>query len=110
IALGSVKSMIGHAMPAAGMAGLIKTALALHHRVLPPTLNVEQAHPALNGTRFYVNTVTRPWISPQGIARRAGVNAFGFGGINAHVVLEQAPQAAPTDTACDQLTPQSSEL
>ncbi|MBI2677231.1 MAG: polyketide synthase dehydratase domain-containing protein [Candidatus Koribacter versatilis] len=115
IALGSVKSMIGHAMPAAGMAGLIKTALALHHRILPPTLNVGQAHPALSGTRFYVNATTRPWISPQGTSRRAGVNAFGFGGINAHVVLEQAP-LGPTALgqtphgAIDQLTPQSSEL
>src|SRR3954470_10306728 len=108
IALGSVKSMIGHAMPAAGMAGLIKTTLALYHRLLPPTLNVEEPHPALAATRFYVNTAARPWISPQGTLRRAGVNAFGFGGINAHLVLEEAP-AAEAGIA-QRLTPQSSEL
>ena len=89
IALGSVKSMIGHAMPAAGMAGLIKTALAIYHRVLPPTLNVKKIHPKLEGSRFAVNTALRPWVSRPENPRRAGVNAFGFGGINAHAVLEQ---------------------
>ena len=91
-ALGSVKSNIGHAMPAAGAAGLIKTALALYHRVLPPTLNVTEPHPALQdpSSRFYLNTELRPWIQrTSGPPRRACVNAFGFGGINAHVVLEE---------------------
>jgi acyl transferase domain-containing protein/phosphopantetheinyl transferase (holo-ACP synthase) len=90
VALGSVKSMIGHAMPAAGMAGLIKAALALYHRTLPPTLNVDRQHPDLEGSALFVNTRTAPWISPHGAPRRAGVNAFGFGGINAHAVLEEA--------------------
>ena len=92
--LGSVKSMIGHAMPAAGIAGLIKAALALHHKVLPPTLNVEQPNPELEleKTPFYINTETRPWIhGASGAPRRAGVNAFGFGGINAHAILEEHP-------------------
>ena len=92
--LGSVKSMIGHAMPAAGIAGLIKAALALHHKVLPPTLNVEQPNPELHleKTPFYINTETRPWIhGVGGEPRRAGVNAFGFGGINAHAILEEHP-------------------
>jgi acyl transferase domain-containing protein/phosphopantetheinyl transferase len=92
--LGSVKSMIGHAMPAAGIAGLIKAALALHHKVLPPTLNVEQPNPELEleKTPFYINTETRPWIhGANGAPRRAGVNAFGFGGINAHAILEEHP-------------------
>ncbi len=92
--LGSVKSMIGHAMPAAGVAGLIKAALALYHRVLPPTLHVERPNPKLEleGSPFYINTETRPWIHGSREApRRAGVNAFGFGGINAHVILEEAP-------------------
>jgi acyl transferase domain-containing protein/phosphopantetheinyl transferase len=92
-AVGSVKSMIGHTMPAAGIAGLIKTALALYHRVLPPTLHCDEPHPALGleKTPFYINSETRPWIHGAHIPRRAGVNAFGFGGINGHVVLEEYP-------------------
>jgi acyl transferase domain-containing protein len=86
IGLGTVKSMIGHAMPAAGIAGLIKAAFAVHDGLLPPTLNVEQPHPALGQTRFEPITRARPW--PDGAPRRAAVNAFGFGGINAHVILE----------------------
>jgi len=90
-ALGSVKSMIGHTMPAAGIAGVIKTALALYHRVLPPSIHCEEPNPALNlhQTPFYVNTETRPWIHGSDSPRRAGVNSFGFGGINGHVVLEE---------------------
>nr|WP_075976201.1 type I polyketide synthase [Actinokineospora bangkokensis] len=92
-ALGSVKSMIGHAMPAAGIAGLIKAALALHHRVLPPTLHCDDPNPAVARTRFAPLAEATPWRAPDsGAPRRAGVNAFGFGGINAHVVLtEPAP-------------------
>jgi acyl transferase domain-containing protein len=90
IGLGTVKSMIGHAMPAAGIAGLIKAAFAVHEGLLPPTLNVEQPHPALGLTRFEPITEARPW--PAASPRRAAVNAFGFGGINAHVILE-APSA-----------------
>ncbi len=90
-ALGTVKSMIGHTIPAAGVAGLIKTALALHHRVLPPTIACEQPNPelGLEHTPFYINTETRPWIHGTAEPRRAGINAFGFGGINAHAVLEE---------------------
>ncbi len=92
IALGSIKSQIGHTKAAAGAAGLIKTTLALHHKILPPTLNVEQPNPRLNieHTAFYVNTEARPWIRAEGAPpRRAGVSAFGFGGTNFHVVLEE---------------------
>ncbi len=89
IGLGSVKSMIGHAMPAAGVAGLIKAAFAVHHAVLPPTLHAEEPHPALTGSRLHLVGSAVPWESDG--PRRAGVNAFGFGGINAHVVLEQVP-------------------
>ena len=100
VALGSVKSMIGHTMPAAGMAGFIKAALALHHKVLPPTLGVTEPSPRLKleQTPFYINTETRPWIHGDAAhRRRAGVNAFGFGGINAHVILEEAgPEGAVT--------------
>jgi acyl transferase domain-containing protein/phosphopantetheinyl transferase (holo-ACP synthase) len=88
-AVGSVKSMIGHAMPAAGAAGLVKTALAIHHGVLPPSLHCEEPHPALERTRFRVLAAAEPWETAAGAPRRAGVSAFGFGGINAHVVLEE---------------------
>ena len=91
-ALGTVKSMIGHAMPASGMAALIKTTLALYHKILPPTLHCEEPNPKFEMEKksFYINTETRPWIhAQQDIPRRAGVNAFGLGGVNAHVVLEE---------------------
>jgi acyl transferase domain-containing protein/phosphopantetheinyl transferase len=86
--IGSVKSMIGHAMPAAGVAGLVKAALAVHRGVLLPTLHCDDPHPALADTRFRPLTTAQPWEHSE---RRAAVNAFGFGGINAHVVLEQHP-------------------
>ncbi|MEY9838148.1 beta-ketoacyl synthase N-terminal-like domain-containing protein [Streptacidiphilus sp. EB103A] len=103
--LGSVKSMIGHTMPAAGVAGLVKAALAVHHGVLLPTLHCDDPHPALAATRFRTVGTAQPWETGVGAApRRAAVNAFGFGGINAHVVLEQAPgsglaTALPTQPA-----------
>jgi malonyl CoA-acyl carrier protein transacylase/phosphopantetheinyl transferase len=84
--------MIAHLIPASGIAGLIKTALALYHKMLPPTLNCEEPDPALEleKTPFYINTETRPWIhGAPATPRRAGVNAFGFGGINAHAILEE---------------------
>nr|WSX48415.1 polyketide synthase dehydratase domain-containing protein [Streptomyces sp. NBC_00974] len=94
IGFGSVKSMLGHTMQASGMAGLIKAALAVHEGVLPATLHLEEPHPDLARTRMRPVTVARPWErGTTGAPRRAGVNAFGFGGINAHVVLEEAPGA-----------------
>ena len=94
-ALGSVKSMISHCIPAAGVASLIKMALSLHHRVLPPTL-CDRVNPELGieQTPFFVNTRTAPWIGRLGQPRRAGVNAFGFGGTNSHAIVEQAPAQA----------------
>lgn len=94
-ALGSVKSMISHCIPAAGIASLIKMTLALHHRTLPMTL-CEQVNPELGieQTPFFVNTRNAPWMARLGQPRRAGVNSFGFGGINAHAILEQAPAQA----------------
>jgi acyl transferase domain-containing protein/phosphopantetheinyl transferase len=89
IGLGSVKSMIGHAMPAAGAAGLIKAALAVHRGLLPPTLHCDDPHPALAGSRFAPVQTKREWETRG--PRVAAVNAFGFGGINAHVVLGQQP-------------------
>lgn len=90
-AVGSVKSMISHTIPAAGIAGLIKAALALYHKCLPPTLNCDEPNPKfeLEKTPFYINTETRPWIHGSPTPRRAGVNAFGFGGINVHTILEE---------------------
>lgn len=92
IALGSVKSQIGHTKAAAGAASLIKMALALHHKVLPPTININQPHPQLQieNSPFYLNTESRPWIRALSeTPRRAGISAFGFGGTNFHVVLEE---------------------
>ncbi|ASW73089.1 beta-ketoacyl synthase [Chryseobacterium piperi] len=85
--IGSVKSNIGHAMPAAGIAGLIKTCLALHHDILPPTLYCENPIADMQQTRFAPVQEAKNW-SKTGLPKVAAVNAFGFGGINAHVVLE----------------------
>ncbi len=90
VAIGSVKSMIAHCLPAAGSAALMKATLALHEKVLPPTL-CDEVDPALEleKTPFYVNTETRPWVHDPKTPRRAGINAFGFGGVNAHLVVEE---------------------
>jgi acyl transferase domain-containing protein/phosphopantetheinyl transferase (holo-ACP synthase) len=95
--LGSVKSMVGHTMPAAGIAGLIKAALAIYHGVQLPTLHCDEPHPLLGQTRLTALKEARPWSAAG--PRRAGVNAFGFGGINAHVVLEQAASPRRTQVA-----------
>ncbi|MFE7744331.1 beta-ketoacyl synthase N-terminal-like domain-containing protein, partial [Nocardia sp. NPDC057455] len=92
-ALGSVKSQIGHTKGAAGTASVMKLALALHQKVLPGTINVSapNAEIAAADAPYYVNTRTRPWIrDPQRPIRRAAASAFGFGGTNFHVVLEEA--------------------
>jgi acyl transferase domain-containing protein len=100
-ALGSVKSMISHLVHAAGVAGLIKAALALYHKTLPPTLHCEEPHPDLDlkKTPFYINSETRPWIHGGDHPRRAGVSAFGFGGINAHAVLDEYVAAGAEEPA-----------
>lgn len=94
-AIGSVKSNMGHLEPAAGIAGVIKTVLCLQHRYLPPSLHFERPNPhiAFDETPFVVNAAGRAWEHAE--ALRAGVSSFGMGGTNAHVVLEDAPQAAP---------------
>jgi acyl transferase domain-containing protein/thioesterase domain-containing protein len=91
-AIGSLKTNIGHLDVAAGVAGLIKTILALKHRQIPPSLHFDRPNPAIDfvNSPFYVNTVLSEW-NAQGTPRRAGVSAFGIGGTNAHVVLEEAP-------------------
>jgi polyketide-type polyunsaturated fatty acid synthase PfaA len=90
-AIGSVKSMIGHTKAAAGSAAIIKTALALKNKVLPPTLKAEFPDPDLNmeESPFYINSETRPWFSEKDFPRRSGVSSFGFGGSNFHVVMEE---------------------
>ncbi len=94
--IGSVKSMVGHTKSAAGVTGVMKAALALYHKTLPPTLHVEQPNAKLRepGSAFFVNSDPRPWTAapgPEGEAapRRAGVSSFGFGGTNFHAVLEE---------------------
>ncbi len=92
-AVGSVKTNVGHLDTAAGIAGLIKTCLALRHRRIPPSLNFTRPNPLIDfaDTPFYVADTLAEW--PAGpTPRRAGVSAFGFGGTNAHVVLEEAPE------------------
>ena len=103
-ALGSVKSQIGHTKAAAGSAGLIKAALALHHKVLPPTIKVNKPQEALTAgkTPFYINSETRPWLPAAGHPRRAAVSALGFGGSNFHCVLEEyRPEKAGIDWSDD---------
>lgn len=98
IALGSVKSQIGHTKSAAGAAGIIKAILALHHKVLPPTINVEQPNSKFNieESAIYINTEARPWLR-NGHPRRSGVSAFGFGGINVHITMEEYEGSGSTD-------------
>jgi len=96
-ALGSVKANIGHLDAAAGVAGLIKTVLALEHRTIPPTVHFEHPNPALelDASPFYVAQKAAPWTTEEAVPRRAGVSSFGVGGTNAHVILEEAPEPPP---------------
>ncbi len=100
--LGSVKTNIGHLEAAAGVAGLIKTALAIEHGVVPAHLHLEQLNPAisLEGTPCFIARETSPWPTTTE-PRRAGVSSFGFGGTNCHVILEQAPVIAPRAEATE---------
>jgi len=96
-AIGSVKTNIGHLASAAGVAGLIKTVLALDREKLPPSLNFERPNPQIDfaASPFYVQSALADWT--RGAApRRAGVSAFGIGGTNAHVVVEEAPEVEPS--------------
>ncbi|MDF1580749.1 MAG: SDR family NAD(P)-dependent oxidoreductase [Desulfuromonadales bacterium] len=90
-AIGSIKSQIGHTKAAAGSAGLIKAALALYHKTLPPTIKVTRPQDIISAAHspFYINTAARPWIPLGDYPRRAGVSALGFGGSNFHCLLEE---------------------
>ncbi len=96
--IGSVKTNIGHLDTAAGVASLTKTALALHHREIPPSLGYEAPNPAIDfeTSPFRVNAALMPWQPHKG-PRRAGINSLGVGGTNAHVILEEAPERAPSE-------------
>jgi acyl transferase domain-containing protein len=108
-ALGSVKSQIGHTKAAAGAAGLFKAVMALHHKVLPPTIKADIPNPKLElpQSPFYLNTSARPWIRDASHPRRAAVSAFGFGGSNFHLALEEYVGSAPR---AERLATQSHEL
>ena len=94
IAIGSVKTNVGHTLAAAGMAGLFKLILSLKHRQLAPSLHFQKANPHLNleDTPFFVNSTCRQWQPEPNQPRRGAVSSFGFSGTNAHVVVEEAPQ------------------
>jgi len=96
-AISSFKTQVGHMDSAAGVGGLIRAALAVERAMIPPNLHFEQPNPELRleQSPFFVPVAARPW-EKQGTPRRAGVSSFGIGGTNAHVVLEEAPPAAPT--------------
>lgn len=96
-ALGAVKSNIGHLDAAAGVAGLIKTVLALKHRQIPPSLHFKTPNPAINfkDSPFYVNNSLKEWRNDK-YPLRAGVSSFGIGGTNVHLVLEEAPEQEAT--------------
>ncbi|MBZ8179848.1 type I polyketide synthase [Oscillatoria salina] len=97
-AIGSVKSNFGHLGAAAGIAGLIKTVLALKHQLIPPSLHFQQPNPKIDfaNSPFYVNTKLSQWKT-NGTPRRAGVSSFGIGGTNVHAVLEEAPISVNSD-------------
>ncbi|NET60311.1 MAG: acyltransferase domain-containing protein, partial [Symploca sp. SIO2E6] len=99
-AIGSLKTNMGHLDTAAGVAGLLKTVLALKHKKIPPSLNFETPNPTIDfaNSPFYVNTSLSEW-NRNGTPRRAGVSSFGIGGTNAHVVLEEAPTLEPSSTS-----------
>jgi phthiocerol/phenolphthiocerol synthesis type-I polyketide synthase E len=101
-AIGSVKSNVGHLDTAAGITGLIKTVLALKRRRLPPSLHFERPNPEIDfdNSPFYVNSRLQEWKN-HGSRLRAGVSAFGVGGTNAHVILEEAPESEPGGASRD---------
>ncbi|WP_419799279.1 MAG: beta-ketoacyl synthase N-terminal-like domain-containing protein [Terasakiella sp.] len=101
--IGSVKTNMGHLDSAAGIAGLIKTVLSLHHRQIPPSLHFERPNPEIDfeNSPFVVNTTLCDWPTPDNTPRRAGVSSFGIGGTNAHVIVEEAPNMVRKKSTTD---------
>jgi acyl transferase domain-containing protein len=99
--VGTIKSNMGHLEAAAGLAGVVKSVLALRHAVLPPSIHFVQANPLLDldGSPFYVLSDLRPWPRDANAPRRAAVSSFGFGGSNVHLLLEEYPQPPLTEVA-----------
>ncbi|PSU35485.1 SDR family NAD(P)-dependent oxidoreductase [Photobacterium lutimaris] len=99
--IGAVKSNIGHLEAAAGVAGLIKTALAIKSKTIPPSINFHRINPLidLEGSPFYIVDKLRPWDKPANSPRIAGVSSFGYGGANAHVVLQEHTQLTSNNGA-----------
>ena len=99
-AIGAVKTNFGHLMAASGVSGLIKTVLSLKHKQIPATLHFENPNPKIDfaNSPFYVNSQLSEWKS-NGVPRRAGVSSLGFGGTNAHVIVEEAPELEPSSTS-----------
>ncbi|MGW7609107.1 type I polyketide synthase [Streptomyces sp. NPDC054766] len=104
LAIGSVKTNVGHLEPAAGIVGFVKAALCVEHAQLVPSLNFRSPNPAIPAFQedFEVLRAARPWPGEPGRPRRAGVSAFGMGGTNAHVILEQAPQERTEPRTADE--------
>jgi len=100
-AIGSVKTNIGHADSAAGIASLIKTTLALKHRQIPPSLHYKHPNPQIDfaNSPFFVNDKLRDWETDESVSRCAGVSSFGIGGTNAHVIVEEAPVLEPSSSS-----------
>ena len=98
IALGACKANVGHCLENAGLAGLAKTVLAVQHATIPPTINLQRLNPNVDWDQspFYVPVTPTPWPDTHGQPKRAGVNAFGVGGLNVHVVLDEFLPAQPT--------------
>lgn len=106
VPIGSVKSMIGHCIPAAGSASIIKMAFSLSQKILPPML-CDEVHDGIGlmETPFTIATEARPWVQSGREPRRAAANAFGFGGINAHMILEESPVGRSPDPTAAFLRP-----
>jgi acyl transferase domain-containing protein/NAD(P)-dependent dehydrogenase (short-subunit alcohol dehydrogenase family)/aryl carrier-like protein len=109
--VGSVKTNIGHTEGSAGIAGVIKTVLALQHKQIPPHLHFKTPNPLIPWSTLPIKVPQHltPWIAQEGKPRRAGVSAFGFSGTNTHIILEEAP-AASTEATSDRSAPDAPEL
>ena len=111
-AVASVKGNIGHALAASGIAGLIRAVLAVNHRVIPPQAGLQsvRAELGLEGSGFHIPATPQPFEAHRGVPRRAGVSAFGFGGTNVHVVLEESPESPKRNAMVAVSNPEEAQL